>query len=859
MDNNENIHNNISNLELRIIIIGDEKVGKRTLAKRVQMLNSSETKNIEFNINLYNETKEKERKNKIINKLVFNNKSSENVNLEKFDFRDIETKKYDELCLKKDKERRKLMSIQKIYKFCNYNTIKINVFPCIEMQSVGNYDSEDQHPDIFDEFEKKYNKSLKGLKNEIEQIISYPAKNMHDHKEFLFLFCFDLSDFNTFENIPLYFSEINNKFNITNNYHMALIGNKNDKKKILKVQQQNILNNFIQKINIKYYEISSSLNFNFEIFFEKLFFDVFEYNKSNNYNNYNTKDFKEKFHLIITEKSNFSKSQRALKIKNDFPSPQDYNNNPYEYPLSKKTLVKLFKNKNKFKKKIFINKIGPIYPVLNNKNKGDENFIKNLHYNATIQEENIIKSLNIEETQINKNYMNTMDNFSLSRGYSFVGHHGNNSLNLRKTRRKINFEKIKEMTEALGSEININIKHKRLRKIKSYDKNQAQLLKMEINKKKMENEKILKERHYNVKLINDTIENEKRNRILEKEEKYNKKYMEKKKKIHKDKLNYFKKALKTILNTESKKDIKEPKAKFYDSISSISLKKGFTFGTKRNNKDLEINYPEYPYILDDFEKIVKKNKSKKEIKCYSDRFPKFRTEEVNDSIKKLENKQKKYELKRKKIKSNAYKDFFNNIKQRWYDNLLKKKIMKEKEDEDYNYLINNKYFLTEIQYSQVETSFPKYSLRGKCYIKKKDEYQKMDMYDIDDFYDMNYSRHKILSYEEENPNIATVRPAYPKYSFGKDERFKKISYSRKKDDNDKNWLFRNGIFGYNDKQSFLKTQNFMGLSKKLTSNNDNGVPGPGQYSLKSFADLITFKYHNNNKSCKNSRIKLNEN
>ena len=218
------------------------------------------------------------------------------------------------------------MSIQKIYTFCYYNTIKINVFPCIEIQSIGNYDSEDQHPYTYDEFEKKYNKSLKGLKNEIEQIISYPTKNMYDQKEALFLFCFDLSDFNTFENIPLYFSEINNKFNITNNFHMALIGNKNDKKKILKVQQQNILDNFIQKINIKYYEVSSLLNFKFELFFEKLFFDIFEYNKSNNYNNYNIKDFKEKFHIIINERSNFSKSQRALNIKNDLPSPQEYNN-----------------------------------------------------------------------------------------------------------------------------------------------------------------------------------------------------------------------------------------------------------------------------------------------------------------------------------------------------------------------------------------------------------------------------------------------------------------------------------------------------------------------------------------------------
>ena len=457
--------------------------------------------------------------------------------------------------------------------------------------------------------------------------------------------------------------------------------------------------------------------------------------------------------------------------------------------------------------------------------------------------------------------MNYMDKLSpkVSKGYSFIGFRGNNSLNLRKERKKINFEKIKGMTEAFGNEIKINERHRKLRKIQSYDKNNAQSLKIDLLKQRMQNEKLLKERHYNVKLINETIENEKKNRILEKEEKYNKKYMDKKKKIYKAKLNYFKKALKSFLNMESKKENKEPKAKFYDTISSISLNKGFTFGTKIDNTEMNKIYPEYLYILDDFEKIMKKNKTKKEIKCYSDRFPKFKTEEINDSLEKLENKQKNYELKRKKLKSNAYKEFFNNIKQRKNDNLIKKRMMKEKEDENYNYLMNNKYFLTEIQYSQVETSYPKYSMGCKLNKKKEYQYQDVDMYDTDDCFDSNNSKCKRFSFEEEKPNIATVRPAYPKYSFGKDERFKHSSSNIGiKDYDKKNWLFRNGIFGYIDKQSHLKTQNFMGVAKKFISNNDNGVPGPGQYSLKSFADLIIFK-NNNNKSCKNSMKKLDEN
>ena len=48
VDKNTHHNNNnyIENLELRIIIVGDEKVGKKTLAKRIHMSNISDTKKI---------------------------------------------------------------------------------------------------------------------------------------------------------------------------------------------------------------------------------------------------------------------------------------------------------------------------------------------------------------------------------------------------------------------------------------------------------------------------------------------------------------------------------------------------------------------------------------------------------------------------------------------------------------------------------------------------------------------------------------------------------------------------------------------------------------------------------------------
>ena len=178
-------------IDLRIIIIGDEKVGKKTLAKRMQMLNSSETKQIEQNILLYHESTEEERKTKIKKLIYRRNSSKEEDPIEtNFDYRDKETILKKEYELKKEKERKKIMSIKKIYKFLNYNTIKISIFPCIEMQPIINnniYNLDDEKVKL-DEFEKKYNKSIKGIINEINQIISIPNENISDKKKFYFYF-----------------------------------------------------------------------------------------------------------------------------------------------------------------------------------------------------------------------------------------------------------------------------------------------------------------------------------------------------------------------------------------------------------------------------------------------------------------------------------------------------------------------------------------------------------------------------------------------------------------------------------------------------------------------------------------------
>ena len=869
MNENKNEEKHYGNIELRILILGDEKVGKKTLTKRIHMLNSSSKKIIDQEITLYQEheeNKRKERMQKLIQELLKERQIYGNYN---YEYRDEETIKNVEIQLKKEQERKKLMSVQKIFKFSFYNNIKINVYPCIEMEILADDDTLNENEnETLNEFEKKNNKSIKGLMYEVYEVISKSTENLYDKVEILFLFCFDLSNYETFENISLCYNELNKYLDIKNNYNFALIGNKKDKIKVMNEKQKKTFNKFIENTNMKYYEISSLLNFNFENFFEKLFFDIFETNS--NYN-FNSKDLREKFHLLINERTKFSKSGREVKLKDMSPSPNKYYNNPFEYPLSKRNILNIFKDKFKYNKKIFINKNGPVYPILTNEKEKEKERqrniedIKNMYMGIEIKkkklnkgeantsiEKNKNKLLEIDiDSNTKRNLKNYLEPYSYIKGYSFSGNKNIDSLGLRESRRKINFEKIKEINEAINSELNLTRKsNKTLKKINSFDKNKAILLNKEENKEKLIYEKILKERHHNINLMNESLEKERINKILEKEKMYSKKYLQKKKNLYLSKLKSIKNQIKTSLSQNSRIKYDEPKAKFYDTISSISLKKGFSFGHKpTKNENIKIFTPEFSNILDDFEKIVNKNKNKPEIKSHSNRFPIVKIDEVGDSREMMEEKQKIYEKKRKALKKKALSDFFESMKLRKNEVLLKKRQMSEKEKEDYKKLVNNNYYLTEIQYNQVETSYPKYSIKGKNYLNKDKEINNL-IYENEFMEDGKV--YKKFNYEE-SPDISKVRPNNPKYSFGKCERFKKtlsdlgknnINLNSNLNDEQKenqNILFRNGIFGYIDKQSFSKTQNFMGKEEKLKNYKDNGIPGPGQYYIKGFAELISLK------------------
>jgi len=440
----------------------------------------------------------------------------------------------------------------------------------------------------------------------------------------------------------------------------------------------------------------------------------------------------------------------------------------------------------------------------------------------------------------------------------------NNSLGLRQSRREENIKKSLQVSNAINNGFSLNIKNKPVLKgalsQKKYEISRKKYYKRKYDKEKIiENE--INEKHKNNIEINNKILMERLNSFMEKHNKYLDKYRKK----EKEKLERKKRAQTlSILNSNSQRDDLIPKAQFYSPISSFSTNKGFSFGQKLPDNKI-LDSPEFPYFADDFEKILIKNmKRPRKIKG-AERFPRTKSEvfgdkKANDILMK---KLKSFELKRKNFIKNKLTDFFKDrgVKKKLVEkNKIELKKEEEKELTDQiikQYSTTDEYFKREINYNLVEDSSPKYTLKGR--------YENHPSLSSQVYYgssDNIFSPYEIEKYNEfilENnhighklPNFSTVMPQYPAYSFGKSKRFNyNINTLNISNDNSKkfksmensleNDIFLDGNYGYQDSQSFLKVQTMMGTDKKFRNYIDNGVPGPGNYIIRDFAEDISRK------------------
>ena len=837
----EDQQNSKSNsIDLRIILLGDLGVGKKSLINRFKFINSSETKTIDFNGFYALQKRPKTSKTKKSNK---SKETSPNQNSKK------DTTKQSQESLDQDNEEDKLykrreenrincMRFSKIYNL-GFSDLTLTYYPCAEEQQLP-YDYELRDDDEFYQFEKTYKISIKQIVKEIEKIIIKPAPNARTKVEILFILTFDLSNFASFEKLMIYFSQIEKHFKFDeNDYKMILLGNKMDKRVNMKQEEKEKFEKFRTVHSLNYYEASALMFFNFEIFFEKIIIE--------NFGNLNIfLQYRNRFHEIINTKKSFTKTKRPQFGGDDNPPANKYDNNPYQYPTDEKEFKRMFKDRDKYNKHIFINKQSMVYPPIKFLDKEASNIEKARKKGHSSDKNMIFFSW---DTTKNESVKAALELQSRLPGYS-LGMKTYKPLGLFKEREKFRKKIYEQKMDALGGNIDL-MEEKRTLTEGNIESNQKKYeLNRQLNKDRiLEERKLvednLKQRHDNVKDKNLETFNSKIQNIKDKQEKYDKIFEKREKNKEKTRMeNIVKNNIKPLTRYE------EPKCRLYDPVSSIATNKGFTFGKKYDHREIDVGTPDFATFKDDFEKLIDRNKKRVILKPTKSLKTESKTLDIEDRRKFFE-KMKLFENRRKDNKKNMLNPFLIDRKNK-KDIVLQKKIeIKNTMDKNFEeqvkrvYKDDMNYLLRNINYNQVESSSPSFSIKGKYSFGSAFQFDKKET----DYLSPRKQKEIIL----ECPDFSLIRPHYPAFSFGTSKRFKtlevdektpknenkntKQSYSIDKNDLNDNWCKSLYFYGSQDKQSFLKTQTMMGTGKKMF-HKDNGFPAPNRYVIRGFADDI---------------------
>ena len=843
-DDDKQTYSKGNSVDLRIILIGDVGVGKKSIVQRFKLINSTETKHNNFRGFFQKKKKKKAiKKEKKSKKDETSSRSRKDTTYQSIETTEEENEE-EKLRERREEKRINCMKFSKIYNL-GFNSIEISYYPCAEEEPLP-YDYELKDDDEFYEFEKEYKVSIKQLIKELEAIILKPAEDSKSQIEILFMLCFDLGNLPSFEKLVVHFSQINRHFKINGDYKMVLIGNKMDKREDMTNEEKENLEQFKSKFNLNYYEISSLMYFNFDKFFEKLIFDNFGDLPVFN-------QYKDKFHEIINTKKSFTKTKRPEFGGDDNPASNQYQNNPYRYPDNEKEFKKMFKDRDKYNKHIFINKKSILYPPIKNNEK--DLILENTKKKSfSTDKKEMIVSWDSSKREDVKAALELQNN---KPGYTF-GVKTYKPLGLFKDREKLRKMRDKEKIDALGGNIilmdekrtltegNIEDTQRRYERNRKYNRDKI------LEEKKLISDDI-KERHDEVNEQNIMSYNEKIQAVKDKQDKYSKIFEEREK--NKEKIrneNYIKNNIKIYTRYQ------EPKCRFYDPVPSISTNKGFTFGKKYDFKDKEIYSPDYPTFLDDFEKLIEKNKKRKVIKPTKPKIPENKSIDMADS--KILKRMKEFEERRLNHKKQIFYDFFEDRKYK-KDNVIKKKIeIKNKQEQNLQeqiqktYKDDKNYLIRDINYGQVETTSPSFSMKGKYEI---GSIFQIDKHDKETEFSTPNKRENKLEY----PNFSVIRPRYPAFSFGTSQRFNSINIdgrnsrirnSLKKNNEGRyetegNEYIKDNIgygslyyYGSQDHQSFLKMQTTMGTGKKLITK-DNGFPGPNKYTIRGFAEDVKLR------------------
>jgi hypothetical protein len=669
----------------------------------------------------------------------------------------------------------------------------------------------------------QYRIKFTSMKKEIKQILALFMHSNNVNTLNYFAFLYDLSDFDkSFRELLIYFKSVNRKYKIKDKYPVLLFGTKVDKKKQPKDSKIKELNSFMDSFaNVKQYEIGIKSNFDFNHFFSEFA------NYTLTYQGVVSKSHINQIMEKIEQKQNFSKAPKFEKPQESIsPGPAKYLNNIYDTENMQERIEALTGNK-RFNTKLFINKKGPQLHEENIINKREDPFNK---FRNKYEIEQKAKLQKVAEY-----LMGEKKGFSFGGGGIVTGN-GKKLLEERKKKAEIR----NELYYSAFSEPSIFYKPKTKNKSNErYEYNEI----TEDNKSIRSKESKVTQGRYS------SLVKENKSKILKENEDRNKIIMERNRKLSTEERNKLKEKYKDIIfgnnsailkRTDEKiKEIQQSREKeksppMYDvSKSLLDKNKGFSIISRRPQIDKRINNAPYVYIQSEFDKYA--NNIKLGSISYTKRHS-IKPITVENNKKEFdEEKFNKYAINR--LNSERYQntmEFLNDRKQK--ENMHNALMSELKEQEDLYYknlkasTSNNEFDI--INYNLVESSSPKYSMRGKYDIDENRE-NKLLLFG-------NYAKTNLMSEPKKyEPNYDYIKPKIRSFKFSKDERFK----TNKSESNlNQGPLFTHDNYGLSDKKDYQVLETYDYQDKRPPfAKIDANIPGPGNYYIKGFAEEIVDK------------------
>ena len=842
-----------SNYEFRVFVIGDFQVGKSSIVKRFKKLNSTQTEDdnyfipgnpkAEFGLDKIN-TKEDQEK------------------FDKYQQLDVIQKGF----VRKQIERKNLMKFKKIF-IVGKTRLEFNFFPIKSAEEkimTGLNDARDEDEEV------KFGNQLINFKSIQEEIRNYLIKEKKDESSDinnLFLFVYDLKNFSTFKKLELYYNKLNDYFKIDNNYIKALLGNKVDSKIVVPKKDKDYLETFLKNNpELKYYEISTYNYFNFENFFEMLFKDII----SPSYEELQKPTFLNRFHLVLHSRPTLSRAERKIHKISDVPFlAEGENPDVYAYPEDRAEFRRTFSNmkKGRYGFKIFINKQGPIFPAIDktSQDKNKHGGFLSKPGTAFGRDKKAKTAIGFGNWEINNRNKEIREALQTNiPGYS-LGIRGG-KFDFRKERK----DKFKEREEELKSAFQEHYARSLLdrkevsnnKKDFDYRERKKEILKQIVEKMQDNENRHLQDRKKNIQ-DKENLLKEKIDKIKSKQDKYQRIYEKNQQQIMQKRQEMS--HPKTAISRKSKLSKDLPNYTLYDITTKHDPNKGWTMGMKYTyNPNKNKDDPDFPNLKSEFEKIVNHPKYA-EIKYTAPRFKEEKIVKPSNDEKyyddteerlKIKNNREKSErnMKIKKFlmdqKKNAKKVQENkkNLQEAREMELeeLKEQIIKPRNGE-YDSGANLDY--VDINYKLVEEASPNYTMKGRynhgSIFDMPDNYSLINNEDDEDENKIGSNGKPIQDEEYKKslpvPQYNAVRPSLPTYSFSKATRFHSKPLYQPSPNAVPVMPFQDGKFKPDEVKSFFQGKEGLYKAKKDNELKNNGIPGPGQYRIKGFAEILAEK------------------